>query len=92
MMYRDFGTEMITIEFSEGRETKQFQIHKNLICRESTFFSSSFEGSFIGSSRRHLKLPEDYPEIFEAFRDWLCSRQIREPTTYTAKHIPDDLF
>jgi hypothetical protein len=91
-MYRDFGTDMVTIEVSEGPDRKQFLIHKNLICRESTFFRSSFEGAFIETSRQHLKLPQDYPDVFEAFCDWLYSRQIRDPIVYTANHIPDDLF
>jgi len=92
MMYKDFGTDMVTIEVGQVPDTKKFRVHKNIICRSSDYFSSAFEATLINASNQHLRLPEEHADVFEAFCDWLYSGKIRDPSLHTGDMTPSDLF
>jgi hypothetical protein len=92
LMYRDFGEDMVTIQVGQAPTIREFKLHKNLISRSSDFFRSAFEGFFIESSQQKLRLPEEHPDVFEAFCDWLYSGDIHDPILYTSNEIPSDLF
>jgi hypothetical protein len=92
MMYRDFGKDMVTIQVGQTPTIREFEVHKNLISRSSDFFRSAFEGFFVENSQQKLRLPEEHPEVFEAFCDWLYSGKIHDPTSYTNNEMPNDLF
>ena len=91
-MYRDFGEDMVTIQVGQVPTIREFKVHKNLISRSSDFFRSAFEGFFIESSQQKLRLPEEHPDVFEAFCDWLYYGKIHEPILYTSNETPSDLF
>ena len=92
LMYRDFGEDMVTIQVGQAPTIREFKVHKNLISRSSDFYRSAFEGFFIESSQQKLRLPEEHPNVFEAFCDWLYTKKIHEPILYTSNEIPSDLF
>ena len=83
---------MVTIQVGQAPAVKEFKVHKRLISRSSDFFRSAFEGFFIEGSHQQLKLPEEHPDVFEAFCDWLYSGNIRHPSLYTRSVTPCDLF
>lgn len=58
-------------------ETKQeFYIHEDLICASSDFFKAAMRNECQESLSRSVDLPEEDPEIFEVYRQWLYSGRI----------------
>lgn len=54
-----------------GDAKNEFHIHQNLLCGASTFFDAAFTSKFKEGSEKKMTLPEDDPEVFEAFVQWL---------------------
>ncbi|KAI9738795.1 MAG: hypothetical protein M1834_008302 [Cirrosporium novae-zelandiae] len=54
-----------------GPESIPFWVHKEIICSQSPFFHVAFNGSFKEAIDQAIKLPEDSPEVFEYFMQWL---------------------
>lgn len=64
-----------------GHLSKRFMLHKNLVCRDSTFFNAACKGSFREADSNEVKLPDDEPETFDNFVQWLYTRDFERPMT-----------
>ncbi|TGO64320.1 hypothetical protein BOTNAR_0089g00090 [Botryotinia narcissicola] len=75
------GNELVQIIV--GPELKEFFVHKALIRSTCDFFDKAFNGRFKEGIENKMHLPEDNPEIFEIFVNWMYSghlkRGLREP-------------
>ncbi|CCC09387.1 hypothetical protein SMACR_05196 [Sordaria macrospora] len=74
------GSEMVQVLV--GKEQRDFQMHKKLLCTTSTFFRDHVEAAQKESNRTDsesedsvLWLPEESPEVFELFIVWLYDRR-----------------
>lgn len=56
-------------------------VHKNLVCRYSSFFKAACKGSFREAESNEVKLPDDEPETFDNFVQWLYARDFERPMT-----------
>lgn len=63
------GSEVVKIYV--GRKRKEFIVHKNLICDASKFFNDAFTGPFKEGQEGVMYMPEDDPESFSCFIEWL---------------------
>ena len=63
-----------------GPEAVNFGVHKGLLCRESAYFRSCFNGTFMEAREGRVTLEDEDPEVFKRFNEWL----------YTGKVLYDD--
>lgn len=56
-------------------------VHKNLVCRDSSFFKAACKGAFREAQSNEVKLPDDEPETFDNFVQWLYTRDFEKPAT-----------
>jgi len=63
------GSEVVSVLV--GKERKEFIVHKKLICQASKFFNDAFTGPFKEGQENKMDMPEDDPEVFSCFIDWL---------------------
>ncbi|KAF2859545.1 hypothetical protein K470DRAFT_300208 [Piedraia hortae CBS 480.64] len=62
-----------------NRPRTTFQIHKELLTSASPFFSAALNGNFTEGILQSVKLPEEKPEIFEWFLQWLYTGSLTVP-------------
>jgi hypothetical protein len=80
----DHGNEVVTITVGpEDNSSRTFTIHKNLICKHSSFFRKAFTSNNEEGSDGHINLPDDWPESFELLYGWLRSGQVEVANFYT---------
>ncbi len=60
-----------TVSIFVGKKRKEFNIHKKLICEASKFFNDAFNGPYKEGQENRMHMPEDDPEVFSCFVDWL---------------------
>ncbi|KAK6510989.1 hypothetical protein TWF506_010074 [Arthrobotrys conoides] len=56
-----------------GEERIQYDLHRAIICLQSTFFEAACKEGFIEGNTREINLPDIEPEAFEAIATWLYS-------------------
>lgn len=54
-----------------GPEGQEFNLHKELLCSVSDFFTAAFDGGFKETEEGVLKLPDQSVETFKYFMHWL---------------------
>lgn len=80
------GSTAIEIAVGQGEETKAFVAHKNLLIHHSEFFKAALDGNWAESKDRKVTLPEEFPEYFAMFVQFLYNGQIhsaRDGDSYT---------
>lgn len=56
-------------------------LHKNLVCRYSSFFKAACKGGFREAESNEIKLPDDESETFDNFVQWLYTRDFEHQKT-----------
>ncbi|RVD83540.1 uncharacterized protein DFL_007926 [Arthrobotrys flagrans] len=56
-----------------GEERMQYDLHRAIICLQSTFFEAACKEGFIEGNTQEIDLPDIEPEAFEAVATWLYS-------------------
>lgn len=57
-----------------GEQQASFYVHRNLICKSSSFFKAALSGSFKEATEGKVILPEDDPDVFEQFVQWVYTK------------------
>jgi hypothetical protein len=57
-------------------EAPEYTFHKNLLCSSSEFFSVAFAGQMKEGLSGRIHLPEETPESFDIFAEWLYTRRL----------------
>ena len=68
-----------TVDIVVGPEKETFRVHKKLLCSRAPVFDKMFNGSFKEAETQQASLPEDDPEAFSIFLEWLYSGSILPP-------------
>ena len=66
-------------ETGGGRPQTKYVIHKELLTAASPFFAAALNGTFAEGLDQSVKLPEEKPEIFEWFLQWLYTGSLSIP-------------
>jgi BTB/POZ domain len=66
-----------TVRVSVGPAKASFSVHKNLVCKISPFFRGACNSLFKEALNDEIYLPEQDPEAFDIFLEWLYTRLIR---------------
>ncbi|KAL1642370.1 hypothetical protein SLS58_005444 [Diplodia intermedia] len=64
------------IEIVVGKKQQKYDIHKDLLCSSSPFFRKACNGNWKEARERRVELPEDTPECFDVYVQWLYSDQL----------------
>lgn len=64
---------MSVITITVGESEARFQAHKDLLCQRSPFFNGALTRDFKEASENAVTLPEDDPDTFERFLQWVYS-------------------
>ena len=57
-----------------GEDKASFYVHENILCSASPFFKAAFNGNFKEAAEGDISLPEDDPETFERFLQYLYTK------------------
>lgn len=77
LQFRDMHDMAVVVV---GPKESKFVLHSHLLTSVSPFFAAALNGSFAESSSRTITLPDERPEIFEWFVQWLYSGTLRAST------------
>ncbi|CZT42894.1 uncharacterized protein RSE6_02848 [Rhynchosporium secalis] len=69
------GSQFVTIHVGPVGRSEEFAIHKKLFCEKVDFFNKAFTGGF-KENEGMMKLPDEKPEIFRLFIDWLYRSEV----------------
>ena len=62
-----------------GQDEAPFNVHRDILCKASPFFTSAFMGSSAGEfqekSKQSMNLPEEDPEIFDNLIQWIYAKR-----------------
>ncbi len=64
----------VTLRVGTGTEETAFQVHEDLLCQHSSFFKAAFTSQWKRNTERKIRLPEDDPDTFEEFIQWLYTQ------------------
>jgi BTB/POZ domain len=78
------GVEIVTVNAGTKQRTQIFKIHKDLLCRSSSFFNSTFNGHFLESETGCLELAAVDPMTFEVLYQWLYTGSVRDIADFAA--------
>ena len=67
---------LVTVLVGQEPENQRFNIHKNLVCSVSDFFSAALTGNFKEADGT-ITLSEQDPETFKYFIHWLYTGDLR---------------
>ncbi|KAJ9620969.1 hypothetical protein H2203_007556 [Taxawa tesnikishii (nom. ined.)] len=84
--FKDFHTFATVIVGTPGCKSApqtEFRLHKEVLTRASPFFAAALNGAFAEGMDQTVKLPEEKPDIFEWFVQWLYSGTLTTPAAGT---------
>lgn len=58
-------------------EKKEFILNEKLLCDKADYFKAAFRSGFKESQEKQLELPEDNPDTFARFVEWLYTNEIK---------------
>ena len=64
---------------NKSRPETKYLIHQELLTAASPFFAAALDGTFAEGLDQTVRLPEEKPEIFEWFLQWLYTGTLRTP-------------
>ena len=64
---------------NKQRPETKYLIHKELLTSASPFFAAALNGTFAEGMDQTVRLPEEKPEIFEWFLQWLYTSTLKTP-------------
>jgi len=67
---------MVTLWVGSEDDPTEYIVHKKLLCHQSTFFDSAFNGTLKEAHTHVMKLSEDTKETFDVFIHWLYSSHL----------------
>ncbi|GAB7365844.1 hypothetical protein MBLNU230_g7176t1 [Neophaeotheca triangularis] len=82
--FRSFSgvaTVFVGEDGSKSRPLTQYLVHKELITGSSPFFAAALNGTFAEGLEQTVRLPEEKPEIFEWFLQWLYTGSLTTPAS-----------
>lgn len=68
------GTAMVKVVIGNVDSPHIKTIHENLLCKTSWFFKGALRSLFAEGQTKVVKLPNEDPEVFDGFCDWLYGK------------------
>lgn len=77
--FSGFATVLVGEPNNKQRPETKYLIHKELLTSASPFFAAALNGTFAEGMDQTVRLPEEKPEIFEWFCQWLYTGTLKTP-------------
>ncbi|KAF2112048.1 hypothetical protein BDV96DRAFT_649411 [Lophiotrema nucula] len=71
----DYGP-MITVIVGKAGHEQKFYAHKGLLIHYSSYFRAALKEEWEEGAAKTVKLPEDYPDVFRVFFQWLMTGRL----------------
>ncbi|KAK3054881.1 hypothetical protein LTR09_004039 [Extremus antarcticus] len=84
----DMATVLVGEPNDKTRPETKYIIHKDLLTSASPFFAAALNGTFAEGLDQTVRLPEEKPEIFEWFLQWLYTGTLKTPTPHCDRLLP----
>lgn len=85
----EHGLDIVTINAGQNENTQVFKIHKDLLCKASHFFKSTFNGQYLESKTGCLELTTIDPITVEVLYQWLYTGSIRDVAGFASESNVD---
>ncbi|KAK4623949.1 hypothetical protein CLAFUW4_05315 [Fulvia fulva] len=88
-------SEQVTIRVGSDSKQRGFAMPKDLLCARAEWFKNALkEDRFIEGSTGVIELPDDLPEVFEAFEFFLYQSQLwfESPDKLTEEELQEELI
>lgn len=82
----DFGA-IVTVIVGENEAQRTFHVYEGPLKQYSSYFRTALNGCWLESNERVVKLPQDEPEVFQVFFNYIMSGKLYARLT-TDKQIP----
>lgn len=83
---------LITITVGENHKAEKFLIHDFLLKEHSKFFEAALNGPWKEGREKKLNLPDDEPDVFGAYVEYLFTGKIATATETTADKISEPVI
>lgn len=84
---------MINVVVGAEGLLESFHVHEELLCRTSDFFTAALSKDWKESRQKIVRLPEDDPDLFEIFADFLYGGRIHSTKeSDTIGNTDDDYY
>lgn len=81
--FTSFATVVVGDDTNATRPPVTYMVHKELLTSASPFFAAALTSTFAEGLDQTVRLPEEKPEIFEWFLQWLYTGSLTVPSTTT---------
>ncbi|KAL8952333.1 MAG: hypothetical protein Q9222_001744 [Ikaeria aurantiellina] len=75
-------SDFVIVHVGSSNERESWNVHMKLLAHASPFFASAFNGYFSEAVTKSIELPEDNPDAFRLFVQWLYSGKSVTRETY----------
>lgn len=79
--FSSVATVLVGEPASKTRPQTQYLVHRELLTSASPFFAAALNSTFAEGLDQTVRLPEEKPDIFEWFLQWLYTGSLTTPTT-----------
>ena len=83
---------MMTIVVGERPITKEFQMHRGLLCFHSTYFKNLLDGPFMEGGSNSHDMPDVTIDTFQMFYTWLYTSNVTDIDGVSDSDLPCDDF
>jgi hypothetical protein len=84
-LFKFASSKVITILV--GPSKTSYSLHKDLLCAHSPFFENCLRSNFLERQKDRVELPEDSPEAFEHFINWIYREDVIKPTDQASLEV-----
>lgn len=77
--YRKSFRDIPIVTIHVGKSRAAFHVHMNHVCRVSPVLKSAFTGKFKETAEKSMDLPENDPDVFELFLQWVYEKTCQLP-------------
>ena len=88
---QSYGTDLVKVKVGKPGHSREYAVHKSLLCRASPYFSAALSGKFSEASD-FLSLSNDHPLAFDVLCHYLYSGQVQQAAFYISDDTPEDVL
>ena len=92
LLYRSPYDTIVVIVIGKGKEKRDFNIHKTILCNASSYFKAALGGTWQEAKKQKFDFADECFDVFDRFQQWLYSGRILEDDETSTALSWDVLF
>ena len=89
---RSHGAEIVKVVVGRPESSRDYFVHKSLLCKASPYFSAALSGKFKEASDNRLVPSKEHPLAFEVLYHYLYTGQVQPADFYIHDKTPEDVL